>query len=120
MRLHVEAIRTCKLVLSSGFILVLEKTFNVPSFSKNLISISRLVSFGYSFNFLDMSLSLFYKSDLVGYGAQSNGLYCLNLQNNASLNMMHVHAGMKHCVVNKDSSMLWHRRLRQISLQRIK
>ena len=43
----VEAIGTCNLVLSSGFILELEKTFYVPSFSRNLISISRLVPLGH-------------------------------------------------------------------------
>ena len=53
--LHVEAIGTCILTLSSGFILKLERTFYVPSFSRNLISISRLVPFGYSFNFKDTS-----------------------------------------------------------------
>ena len=120
MCLHVEAIGTCKLALSSGFGLELEKTFYVPSFSRNLISVSRLMSFGYSFNFSDLSLSLFYKSDLVGDGTLFDGLYCLNLQNNTSLTVMHVHAGTKHCVVNKDSSMLWRRRLGHISQERIK
>ena len=43
MQSHVEAIGTCELVLSSGFILILEKTFYIPSFSRNLISVSRLV-----------------------------------------------------------------------------
>ena len=43
MSSRVEAISTYSLVLSSGFILELEKTFYVPSFSRNLISISRLV-----------------------------------------------------------------------------
>ena len=36
----VEVIGTCTLTLSSGFILKLERTFYVPSFSQNLISIS--------------------------------------------------------------------------------
>ena len=44
-------------VLSNDFILELEKTFNVPTFSKNLISISRLVPLRFSFNFLDSSFS---------------------------------------------------------------
>ena len=48
---HVEAVGTCSLILSSGFILKLEKTFYVPSFSRNLISISTPVPFGYSFHF---------------------------------------------------------------------
>ena len=51
MSSHVEAIRTCSLVLSNGFILRLENTFYVPSFSKNLISVSRFAPLGFSFNF---------------------------------------------------------------------
>ena len=37
---HVEAIGTCSLYLSSSFVLQLEKIFYVPSFSRNLFSIS--------------------------------------------------------------------------------
>ena len=44
----------------------------------------------------------------------------INLQNNACYNAMHVHAGTKRCVMNEDSSMLWHWRLRHISIDRIK
>ena len=35
---HVEAVGTYRLVLRSGFVLDLERTFYVPSFSRNLIS----------------------------------------------------------------------------------
>jgi transposase InsO family protein len=117
---HVEAIRTCYLILSSGFVLKLEKTFYVPSFSRNLISVSRLVPFEYSFTFSSSSFSLFYKSDCVGNGTLSDGLYCINLQNNATYDSMHVHTGTKRCVINEDSSKLWHRRLGHISIERIK
>ena len=107
---YVEAIGTCKLALSSGFVsgfvLELLKTFYVPSFSRNLISVSRHVPLGYSFNFSDVSLSLFYKSDLVGYGTLSNGLYCINLQNDTSITTMHIHVGTKCYVVNEDFFML--------------
>ncbi|KAL5758529.1 hypothetical protein ACOSP7_021140 [Xanthoceras sorbifolium] len=87
---QVEAIGTCYLTLSSGFVLELEKTFYVLSFSRKLISVSRLVPFGYSFNFLETSFSLFYKSDCVGNGTLSDDLYCINLQNNATYNSMHI------------------------------
>ena len=117
---HVEAIGTCILTLSSGFILTLERTFYVPSFSRNLISISRLVPFGYSFNFKDTSFSLFYKSECVGNGILSDGLYRIFLQNDATNSSMHVHTGTKRCNINEDSSMLWHRRLGHISIDRIK
>jgi len=117
---HVEALGTCYLTLSSGFVLELERTFYVPSFSRNLISISRLVPFGYSFKFSETSFSLFYKSDYVGNGILSDGLYCINLQNNVTYDSMHVHIGTKRCIINDDSSTLWHRRLGHISIERIK
>ena len=105
---HVEAVETCSLVLSSGFILNLEKAFYIPSFSSSLISVSRVVPLGYSFSFYETSLSLFYKSNLVGNGTLSNGLFSINLQNDTTNNAMHVHTGTKRCVMNEDSSMLRH------------
>ena len=120
MSSHVEAIGTCSLVLSSGFILELEKTFYVPSFSRNLISISRLVSLGFSFNFSDSGFSLSNKSKVIGYGTLFDGLFHIQLQNDITYNSMHVTAGLKRCVMNEESSMLWHQRLGHISIEKIK
>ena len=117
---HVEAIGTCYLTLNSGFVLELQKTFYVPSFSRNLISISRLVPFGYSFHFSETSFNLIYKSDCVGNGILYDGLYCVFLQNDTTHNSLHVQTGIKRCIVNEDSSLLWHRRLGHISIDRIK
>ena len=120
MSSRAEAIGTCSLVLSSGFILELEKTFYVPSFSRNLISISRLVSLGFSFSFSDSSFSLSNKYKVIGNGTLSNGLFHIQLQNDITYNSMHVTAILKRCVMNEESSMLWHRRLGHISIERIK
>ena len=120
MSLHVEAIATCSLVLSSSFILELEKTFYVPSFFKNLNSIIRLVPLGFSFNFLDYGFNLSNKSRVIGYGTLSDSLFHIQLQNDVTYNSMHVTAGLKICVVNEESSMLWHRRLGDISIKRMK
>ncbi|KAL4310044.1 hypothetical protein GQ457_01G035740 [Hibiscus cannabinus] len=120
MQSHVEAIGTCELVLSSGFVLILEKTFYIPSFSRNLISVSRLVPLGYCFNFSNVGFNLFYKSEIVGNGVLCDGLYSIDLQNNATHNVMHIQTGTKRCVINEDSSTLWHRRLGHISIERIK
>ena len=120
MRSRVEAVGTCRIVLISGFVLGLERTVYIPSFSKNLISVSRLVPFGYSFNFSDPVVKLFYKSDLVGDGGMSDDLFQIYLQDNASYNTMHVQAGIKRCAMNESSSILWHRRLGHISQYRIK
>ena len=120
MSSRVEAISICSLVLSSGFILELEKTFYVPSFSRNLISISRLVPLGFSFNFTDSGFSLSNKSKVIGYGALSDGLFHIQLHNDVNYNSMHVTIGLKRCVMNEKSSMLWHRRLGHISIERMK
>ncbi|KAL0429751.1 UNVERIFIED_CONTAM: Retrovirus-related Pol polyprotein from transposon TNT 1-94 [Sesamum radiatum] len=83
-------------------------------------SLSRLVPYGYSFKFGD-DITLFYNNHLVGNGTLSNGLYHINLQSDA-LYTLHVsaNAGIKRCVMNEDSSVLWHRRLGHISIERIK
>ena len=75
-----EAIGTYSLKLSSGFTLQLEKTFYVPSFSRNLISISALVPFGISYNFLDTGFNFLIKSEVIGFGTLCNGLYSVHLQ----------------------------------------
>ena len=113
MSSHVEAVGTCILILSTGFSLSLERTFYVPGFSRNLISVSRLVSIGFSFNFSNSGLSLSNKSGVIGYGTMSDNLFRLDLQNNDNHTTMHVYenVGIKRCIVNEESSMLWHRRL---------
>ena len=117
---HVEAIGTCYLTLNSGFVLELQKTFYVPSFSRNLISVSRLVPFGYSFHFSETYFNLIYKSDCVGNGILSDDLYHIFLQNDITYNSLHVQIGIKRYVVNENSSTLWHQRLGHISIDRIK
>ena len=122
MSSHVEAVGTCSLILNSGYILQLKKTFYIPEYSRNLISVSRLVSNGYSFNFSDSGFNLFYKSDIIGYDTLSDGLFLLSLRNDDNHTIMHVHEkiGTKRYVVNEESSMLWHQRLGHISIDRIK
>ena len=117
---HVEAIGTCYLNLDGGFVLELQKTFYVPSFSRNLILVSRLVPFEYSFHFSETSFSLIYKFDCVGNGILFYGLYRIFLQNDTTYNSLHVQTGIKRCAINEDSSTLWHRRLGHISIDRIK
>jgi hypothetical protein len=58
-------------------------TFYVSSFSRNVISVPILVLFGYSIK-LSKTFSLLYKYNCVGNDILSNGLYCINLQNNAT------------------------------------
>ena len=108
MSSHIEAIGTCSLTLSSGFVLVLERTFYVPSFSQNLIYVSRFVLLGFSFTFQDNVFNLFHKSNHIGIESLVDGLYRTSLQNKATNNSLHVHIVTKRSNINEDSSMLWH------------
>ena len=114
---HVESFGTCNLFLDNGYVLDLEMTFYRPSFSRNLILVSRLVALGYSFMFSNYNFGLFCKSELIGNGVLSNGLFSINLQYNVFL---HTHIGNKRCIMNENSSILWHQRLGHISIDRIK
>lgn len=50
MSSHMEVVGTCTLILSSGYVLDLEKTFYVLIFFfRNLVSVSRLVPLRYFF-----------------------------------------------------------------------
>jgi len=80
MSSHVEVIETCNLVLSSDFILCLEKVFCVPSFDKNLIFILRFVHLGVSFNFMEYIFTLLNKSKVVGFYELYGGVYSIKLQ----------------------------------------
>ena len=87
MSSHVKVVGTCNLVLSSGSILRLEKTFYVPSFFKNLISISRFAPQGFYFIFSDSSFTLKNKYEIVGFGELCDGLYSINFQNDVAYNL---------------------------------
>ena len=119
---HVEAISTYRFVLRSGFVLDLERTFYVPSFSRNLISVSRLVPHGFSFNFVGTSLHLLKDNAVISDGTLDDRLFRLNLNPSLyySIATMHGNVGIKRSVINEKSSILWHRRLNHISIERIK
>ena len=80
MSSHVEAIETCSLIFSSGFILCLENIFCVPSFDKNLIFILRFAPLSVSFNFIEYDFTLLNKSKVIGFCELCDGLYSINLQ----------------------------------------
>ena len=117
---QVQAIRTFQLMLDSGFILILENTFIVPSFRRNLISVSCLDKSGYLCSFGNETFSLFQNSKVIGTGSLIDKLYKLNMQSpNTNLIMNATIIGSKRKLNNEKSSMLWHKRMGHISKQRI-
>ena len=107
-------------MLDSGFILILENTFIVPSFRRNLISVSCLDKSGYLCSFGNETFSLFQNSKVIGTGSLIDKLYKLNMQSpNTNLIMNATIIGSKRKLNNEKSSMLWHKRMGHISKQRI-
>ncbi|KAK2979478.1 hypothetical protein RJ640_001362 [Escallonia rubra] len=76
---QVEAVRTLCLVLENGFNLDLVDTVYVPSMTRNLISVSRLDAYGYSFKFENKGFSHFLYSRIIGSGLLEGNFYKLLL-----------------------------------------
>ena len=58
-----------------------------------MISISRLEPLGFYFIFLDFVFTLTNKFEIIGFGELRDGIYSINLQNNATYNFVHVSTG---------------------------
>ena len=74
-KVEIEAIGTLRLILDTGFIMDLVDTIYVPVFTRNLILVPRLDSYGYELKFGNNGVSLFYNSYLVGSGTLHGNLY---------------------------------------------
>ena len=118
---EVEAIGNFRLLLKTGYYLDLKETYVVPSFRRNLVSISTLDKFGYFCSFGNSQFSLSLNSNIIGTGSLSfyDNLYLLDTV--VSFNeTLHVNSrGMKRKLTNENSASLWHKRLGHISKSRI-
>ncbi|RDX97244.1 hypothetical protein CR513_20006, partial [Mucuna pruriens] len=74
----VELVRDVK-VLGSRFELILKDTFYVPSFGRNLISLSCLDKHGFIFTFGETKINLMLNSQIIGYGSLVDRLYKFDL-----------------------------------------
>ena len=117
----VEAIGTYRLILDTGHHLDLFQTLYVPSVSRNLVSLSKLDTIGYTFKFGNGCFSLFKNNYLIGSGVLYDGLYKLNLDNlfAETLLTLHHNVGTKRGLTNECLAFLWHKRLGHISKERL-
>ena len=90
-KVEIEAIGTLCLILDTGFIMDLVDTVYVPVFTRNLISVPRLDSYGYELKFGNNGVSLFYNSCLVGSSTLHGNLYSLNLDCKYSQSLLSYH-----------------------------
>ena len=120
-KVKVEAIKTFRLFLKSGTYLNLNETYVVPSFRRNLVSISILDKFGYTCSFGNNKFSLFQNSNLVGTCSLSyvDNLYMLDTIASYHETLQLSTQGVKRKLTDENSSSLWHKRLGLISKRRI-
>ena len=108
------------LKLDSNYELVLTSVLYVPSFRRNLISLSVLDKQGYGFEFNTGSVSAYFNSNKVGHCVLSYGLYSLCLASSEVYsNSYNVEQIAKRPLIKEKSSMLWHKRLGHISRERV-
>lgn len=88
---EIEAIGTLRLILDTGFIMDLVDTVYIPIFTRNLISVPRLDSYGYELKFGNKGVSLFYNSCLASSGTLRGNLYSLNLECKYSQSLLSYH-----------------------------
>ena len=119
-KVEVEAIGTFRLLLKSITYLDLNETYVVPSFRRNLVSISILDNFGYTCSFGNNKFSLFQNSNLVGTGSlYVDNLYMLDTVASYHKTLQLSTQGVKRKLIDVNSSSLWHKRLGHISKRRI-
>ena len=108
------------LILDFGFRLMLKDTFYVPSFRRNLVSVSCLDKYDYSFEIKSNVISLFLNSNKVGCYYMSNGLYRLCLSpNDIYVAYTAEKVVSKRPLPKEQSYALWHKRLGHISKDRV-
>ena len=113
-------VRDVILILDFGFRLMLKDTFYVPSFRRNLVSVSCLDMYDYSFEIKNNVISLFLNSNKVGCCYMSNGLYRLCLSPNDIYVACTVEKVVSKRPLPKEQSYaLWHKRLGHISKDRV-
>ena len=112
------AIGTFRLQLKTGFYLDLFETFVVPSFRWNLISISSLDKFGFSYSFRNNKVSLYQNSNIDSSGSLIDNIYMFDVVRSYTAIQETSSHGTKR-KLNENSATLWHKHLGHISKQRI-
>ena len=108
------------LILDSDFRLMLKDTFYIPSFRWNLVSVSYLDMYDYSFEIKNNVIALFLNSNKVGCYNMSNGLHILCLSpNDIYVAYTAEKVVFKRLLPKEQSYALWHKWLGHVSKNRV-
>lgn len=124
-KVKVDMIEMIKLKLATRYELELQDVLYVPLIRRNLLSISLLDKQGYEFCFGNRQVKLYYRDNIVGFRTLYGNLYKFDLFSiylNSSFNAIVApsFSTTSKCVrIDDKSCILWHKRLRHISRQRM-
>ena len=117
-RVRVDFVGLASLELESGFILELVDVVYVPSMTRNLLSVSKLVKSNLQFEFDESGFSIFRNKSFIGNGLLIDGMFRLNCKlPNQSTEMINVLSSKQPC--NTESFTIWHNRLGHVSKERM-
>ncbi|CAL2241924.1 unnamed protein product [Prunus armeniaca] len=117
-RVRVDFVGLASLELESGFILELVDVVYVPSMTRNLLSVSKLIKSNLQFEFDESGFSIFRNKSFIGKGLLIDGMFRLKCKlPNQSTEMINVLSSKQPC--NAESFTLWHKRLGHVSKERM-
>ncbi|KAI5338099.1 hypothetical protein L3X38_017370 [Prunus dulcis] len=117
-RVRVYFVGLASLELDSGFILELVDVVYVPSMTRNLLSVSKLVKSNLQFEFDKSGFSIFRNKSFIGNGLLIDGMFRLSCKlPNQNTEMINVISSKRSC--NTGLFTLWHKRLGYVSKERM-
>jgi GAG-pre-integrase domain/Integrase core domain len=120
-KVSVAGVGTYRLITNTGCTLDLLYTLYIPTFSRNLISVSKLDNLGYAINFGSNCCYVCKDNCVIGNGILIDIFYkiCLDDVFIQSLYTVHSKVGIKRANIDDNSAYLWHKRFGHISKDRI-
>ena len=120
-KVEVKAIGKFKLLLKVRFNLDLNKIFITSSFRQKLNLIPNLDKYGFSCTFGSRQFNLFHDSKLVGSNSLSgyDNIYLIDMVVSFNKSLQFSTRELKRKLTNKNSTMLWHKKLGHIYRWRI-
>ncbi|CAL2278472.1 unnamed protein product [Prunus armeniaca] len=117
-RVRVDFVGLASLELESGLILELVDVVYVPSMTRNLLSVSKLVKPNLQFEFNESSFSIFRNKSFIANELVIDGMFRLKCKlPNQTTEMITVISSKQSC--NTESFTLWHKRLGHVSKERM-
>ena len=115
VKVVVVAMREVNLRLASGYSLVLDTCYYVPSIIKNIILVSCLNKLRYSFLFKNNSCSIYMNDEIIGNEILTNSLFILDVRST----IMNMDVNVKRKREEMNDSFLWHCRLGHLGEERV-